>query len=351
MSSKAYSNIPLASVNPGMTIESVYYLVEASEKTTKTGNAYCDLKLRDKTGIRIAKYWSPLEGFDTCSYVFIKGHSDEYAGATQIVVKEVLNVDESDVNLEDFMMIIENIDEFKSTFNDYENQLKNPTTKAFFKTIFNEKFKNMFFDSPASEGARYGAVGGALMQSCRVAALAEQMSYSYDMTEEQKEILTTSAFIANTGKVYAYDMVDHIPIMTLKGSLYGEVALAYQKIILAYVKLKQDPEKASKLSGVEDKDWQPSEDIIIKLTHMALSSRSGNIDPMNRGEKISSIIPQTLEAMILSQCFLTDERSALAYDSIVSSELGHSDPNDPFTPYDFATRRRYVKPQFWEKES
>jgi 23S rRNA maturation-related 3'-5' exoribonuclease YhaM len=342
-----YKNVPLASVNPGMSLASVYYLVEVSEKITKTGKPYCDIKLRDKTGMRIAKYWNSFEGFSSCEYVFIKGHVDEYGGAPQIVAKEVINVDESEVSIEDFLMIVENIDDFKSTFEDYASQFINPTIKAIFHAIFTDKFKERFFNAPASEGARYGAIGGSLMQSCRVASAVEQMAYSYELDSEKREMLLAAAFIANAGKVFSYELMDHIPMRTLKGSLYGDFSLAYQQIILAYVRLRQDPKEAIKLAGLEeDEKWKPDDDIILQLTHLVLSSRSGDVNPSDKGERASAILPQTIEAMALSQCFLSDERAASAYDAIKSSELGHSDPNDPFTPYDFATRRRYLKPSF-----
>jgi len=345
--SEPYNNTPLASVTTGMPLESAYYLVEVSEKLTKGGKPYCDLKLRDKTGMRIAKYWNSFEGFSSCSYVFVKGHVDEFMGAAQIIVKEIVNIKEEEIEVKDFMMIVENIGEYRRTFEDYASQLTNPTIQAMFKTIFLDKFKESFFNSPASEGSRYGAVGGALMQSCRVALAAEQMAYSYDLDKNSRELLLAASFISNAGKVYSYELRDHIPMTTLKGSLYGDPAMAYQKVILAIVRLKQDPDKAKELAGVDkEKEWKPDDDVIIQLTHLILSSRSGNIDPSNKDERMSAVLPQTIEAMILSQCFLSDDRAALAYDSIKSSELGHSDPNDPFTPYDFGTRRRYLKPKF-----
>jgi len=345
--SKSYRNVPLASVSPGMVIESAYYLVEASEKTTRGGKPYCDLTIRDKTGLRIAKYWNAFEGFSSCSYVFIKGHVGEYGGAAQIVAKEIINVSEDEIDIDDFMMVVDGIEEYKNTFKDYSSQLTNPTIKALFNTIFSDKFKESFFEAPASEGSRYGAAGGALMQSCRVACAAEQMAYSYDLEKSRKELLIAASFIANSGKVFSYELKDHIPMITIKGSLYGDPAMAYNKIILAIIRLKQDPSQAKELAGIEkEEDWTLNDDIIIQLTHLVLSSRSGSLDPASKGERMSSVLPQTFESLILSQCFLSDDRAALAFDSIKSSELGNSDPNDPFTPYDFGTKRRYLKPNF-----
>ena len=349
--SESYKNVPLASVSPGMVVESVYYLVEVSEKTTRQGKPYCDLKIRDKTGMRIAKYWNAFDGFKSCSYVFVKGHVDEYAGAAQVVAKEIVNIDESEIDIEDFMMIVDGIEEYKSTFDDYASQLTNPTIKAVFKTIFADKFKESFLTAPASEGARYGASGGALMQSCRVACAAEQMAYSYNIEKAKKELLIAASFIANSGKVFSYELRDFIPMVTLKGSLYGDPAMAYQKIIFAIIKLKQNPAQAKKLAEVkEEEEWSLNDDIVIQLTHLVLSSKSGSTDPASKGERTSSVLPQTFEAMILSQCFLSDDRAALAFDSIKSCELGNSDPNDPFTPYDFGTKRRYVKPNFLDSK-
>jgi 23S rRNA maturation-related 3'-5' exoribonuclease YhaM len=346
----SYNNTPLASIVPGMTIESVYYLCEAAEKITRTGKPYCDLKLRDKTGSRTAKYWSPLEGFESCQYVFVRGHTEEYAGATNLIVKEIVNIDEEEVNIEDFILVVENISEYKSLFDDYFNQIKNPTIKAIFLSIFTPKFKEQFEEAPASEGARYGAIGGAMMQSCRIAASAEQMAYSYDLEELSKELLIASAFIANAGKVYSYEIMDHIPTLTLKGALYGDFSLAYQKVILALIKLKQDRTKLIELAGVEDDEWEMDENIVLQLTHLILSSRSGNIDPSNREERLGAVLPQSLEAMILSQLFISDERSAAAYDAIKSTELMNSDPNDPFTPWNFETKRRFLKTDFLKDE-
>jgi 23S rRNA maturation-related 3'-5' exoribonuclease YhaM len=346
---KSYNNEPIASLVPGMTIESVYYLCEAAEKTARTGKPYCDLKLRDKTGCRTAKYWNSLEGFESCSYVFIQGHTQEYAGATNLVVKEIVNVNEDDVNMDDFLVVVENLREYESTFNDYLAQLENPTIKAVTNAIFTDKFKAQFLESPASEGARYGAVGGALMQACRVAAASEQLAYSYDLPDLSREILIACSLISNAGKVYAYELVDHVPTLTIKGALYGDFALAYQKVILALIKLKQDKKTAAKLAGVEEAKWVLDEDIVLQLTHLVLSSRSGNVDPGNKDERKGSILPQSIEAMILSQSYMSDERAASAFDSIKSTALMNNDPNDPFTPWDFETRRRFLKPEFFKK--
>lgn len=344
----AYKNEPLASIVPGMTIESAYYLCEAAEKITKTGKPYCDLKLRDKTGCRTAKYWEPLDGFETCSYVFIRGNSQEYAGATNIIVKEIHNINKEEINISDFIVVVENIKEYKSTFEDYMQQISNPTLKAMLGAIFIDKFKEQFMDAPASEGARYGAIGGALMQACRVASAAEQMAYSYDLNSLSKELLIAASLIANSGKVYAYELIDHIPTLTIKGALYGDFALSYQKIILALIKLKQDKKTAAELAGKED-GWELDEDIILQLTHLVLSSRSGNVDPGNKDERLGAVLPQSLEAMILSQCYMSDERSAAAHDAIKATELMNSDPNDPFTPWDFSTKRRFLKPEFFKR--
>ena len=347
---ESYKNAPLASLVPGMTIESVYYLCEAAEKVARTGKPYCDLKLRDKTGCRTAKYWSPLEGFETCSYVFVRGNTQEYAGATNLVVKEIVNINEDDVDMNDFLVVVDNIREYQNTFLDYINQITNPTLKAIIGAIFTDKFQEQFMEAPASEGSRYGALGGAIMQTCRVAAAAEQMSYSYDLSSDSKEMLIASSLISNSGKVYAYELVDHIPTLTIKGALYGEFALAYQKVILALIKLKQDKTSAAKLAGVPEGDWVLDEDIVLQLTHLVLSSRSGNIDPGNRDERLGAVLPQSIEAMILSQCYMSDERAAAAYDAIKSTELMNSDPNDPFTPWDYGTRRRFLKPEFFDSK-
>jgi len=344
-----YKNAPLGSLVPGMTIESVYYLCEAAEKIARTGKPYCDLKLRDKTGCRTAKYWNPLEGFESCSYVFIRGQTQEYAGTTNLIIKEITNINEDEVDMNDFLVVVENLREYQSTFNDYIKQISNHTLKALMGAIFTDKFTEQFIEAPASEGARYGAVGGALMQTCRVAATAEQMAYSYDLNSNSKELLIAASLIANSGKVYAYELRDHIPTLTIKGALYGDFALAYQKVILALIKLKQDKKTAAELAGVKEAEWVLDEDIVLQLTHLVLSSRSGNIDPGDKDERLGSVLPQSIEAMILSQAYLSDARAASAYDAIKATELMNSDPNDPFTPWDFGTRRRFLKPEFFER--
>ena len=80
------------------------------------------------------------------------------------------------------------------------------------------------------------------------------------------------------------------------------------------------------------------EDIVLQLTHMVLSSRSGNVDPGDRDERLGAVLPQSIEAMILSQAYMSDARASSAYDAIKSTELMNSDPNDPFTPWDFGSK-------------
>jgi 23S rRNA maturation-related 3'-5' exoribonuclease YhaM len=332
MSDEKLPNVPIASLKEGMKVSSVYYLCEASEKKTKDNRPYCDFKVRDKSGVHSARLWGPLNGLRCFSYVAVQGFVEVYNSVTRLIIEKIMNVEPTQINEDDFIRVIDNLEICKETLKKTLERLTVPTLKTLVANVFSDSFTEQFCRAPASEGTRYGAVGGTLLQVCRVMSLAENLVKEHGLSDEQAELIVAGVLLANTGKVVAYDFVDNMPVQTIKGTLYGEVALSYQRLIMILMKIKQDKKEPVVLD----------DELVMRLVHVVLSSRSATVFPFSTVERRCVVIPQSVEAVVVSQAYFTDEHVTDVTDFIGASETT-SPVEDPFTVYDTKTRRHYLK--------
>jgi len=94
-------------IQPGLQINEVYMVTQPVLRNTTRGDLYIAMFLSDRTGKANGRMWQatqsiydalPNEGF-----VRIRGKSELYQGAMQLIINDVVVVDADEVNLADFM--------------------------------------------------------------------------------------------------------------------------------------------------------------------------------------------------------------------------------------------------------
>lgn len=338
------SNVPLRTLVDDMKVMSVYYLKEAHEKIARNKQPYCDLVLRDRSGETTARLWGALGSLVPFSYVLVEGHTETYLDSLRLIVDKIGNVEEEQVDVRrDFVEETPDLPNKRKRLNEFVKQISEPTLRALTRGVFTERFTEQFSTVPASEGARDGVVGGTLTQSLRILDAVSYFISTYLCSDDSRhELALVGALLSNTGKVIAYDFVDNVPVITLKGRLFGDVALSYQRLIMVITSLKQRPQQAVELAGTGE-GWLLDEDVLLRLTHVILSSRSAAVNPGYVEERRCVVLPQSLEAVVVSQAYLADEQGSDVYDVIKATELNDNVPDDPLTPYDSRTKRRFLK--------
>lgn len=335
-------NIPIKTIEKGMEIESVYYCSEVHERIAKNKKPYCDVFLQDKTARNVARFWGPFNGWEANSFVEVSGYVQEYGGNLQIVINHIKNVKKEDVKEEDFIKEVDNKNDLHIRFCQIMDvEIVNPTIKTLYKSIFTEDFMEKFINSPSADSGKYSCSGGLLLQTCRILESVNQISYSRDLEKIKNEVLLASAVFSMAGKVFSFEESDNVGIYnrTIKGFLYGEVALSYQKLMLAIIKLKQKPAIMEEYLS-EEEDPEVDDEIITNITHCVLSSRSSGFESMNYHPSI--VVPMTKEAMILAHAIAMEDNISLVEDSL---EIEEETPtsNEYFTSYNMKAKRRFYK--------
>ena len=94
-------------IKAGLQINDVYMVTQPVLRNTTRGDLYIAMYLSDRTGKINARMWQATqEGFNMLpkpGFVHIRGRSELYKDNLQVVINQFSVVDQSQVNLEDFL--------------------------------------------------------------------------------------------------------------------------------------------------------------------------------------------------------------------------------------------------------
>lgn len=94
-------------VKPGLQINEVYMVTQPVLRNTAKGDLYIAMFLSDRTGKVNSRMWQATESIysqiPSEGFVQIRGKSELYQNALQIVINDILVVDADKVNLADYM--------------------------------------------------------------------------------------------------------------------------------------------------------------------------------------------------------------------------------------------------------
>ena len=97
----------IATLKEGDWVEEIYLVTAKQISTAKNGVTYLSLKLADKTGEIDGKLWDNADEvagrFEREDFVRIKGMAANYQGTMQIKMKTLDRVDDSKVDLANFL--------------------------------------------------------------------------------------------------------------------------------------------------------------------------------------------------------------------------------------------------------
>src|SRR5512140_2599193 len=97
----------IISLKEGDWVEEIYLVTAKQVSTAKNGVTYLSLKLSDRTGEIDGRLWDNADAtagrFEREDFVRIKGMASNYQGTLQVKMKTLEKVDESQVDLADFL--------------------------------------------------------------------------------------------------------------------------------------------------------------------------------------------------------------------------------------------------------
>ena len=201
---------------------------------TKTGKAYENVVLQDKTGTADAKIWDPnsqgIDDFSNLDYVDIVADVTSFQGQMQLNIKRVRKAREGEYNPVDYLPVSsKDINEMYQELLGFVAKVKNPYLSQLLKSLFVEdkEFVKAFKFSSAAKTVHHGFVGGLLEHTLSVTKLCDYYINYYPMING--DLLYTAAMCHDIGKVYelsAFPANDY----TDEGQLLGHIMIGAEMV-------------------------------------------------------------------------------------------------------------------------
>ena len=199
-------------IKPGLAINDVYMVTQPVLRNTTRGDLYIAMYLSDKTGKVNCRVWGvteeiynrlPKEGF-----VSIKGKSELYQNAIQLVVNEFVVVDTDQVRFSDYMPKTEkNVGDMFQQLKEIVQSIKNDSLKSITQAFLMDKqLMHEFCTAPAAIQMHHNYLGGLLEHTLGLLKAAKAILPLYP--DVQDDLVLAGIFLHDIGKTkeLAYKM-------------------------------------------------------------------------------------------------------------------------------------------------
>ena len=264
-------------------VEGVFLVQQKTTALSKNGSAYLTMKLMDRTGEVEARIWDRVDEldrlFDRDDFIAVRGKANVYMNKMQLVVQDLSRVEDSAVNLADFLPVSSRpLAEMQQELAQKVASLEDPFVRRLLEAFLaDEAFMRGFCQAPAAKSMHHVYLGGLLDHSLSVARLADEIAGHYPSIN--RDLLIAGALLHDIGKIRELDYARSFDY-TDEGKLLGHIVLGAQMI---EDKIRAIPEFPELLRTL--------------LVHLLLSHHG-------QYEYGSPKRPKTLEAVVLN--FLDD---------------------------------------------
>ena len=264
-------------------IEAPFLVRNKTLGMAKNGRPYMTLKLMDCTGEVEGRIWDRVDEFsarfDRDDFVRVSGKASLYLGKMQLVIQELNRLDESEIELSDFLPVSARpVEEMVGELKSMINALADPDLKKMMeKFLADPGFMAGYTKAPAAKTMHHVYLGGLLEHSLAVASLAADICQRYPGLN--RDLLVVSALLHDIGKITelryqrSFDYTD-------AGKLLGHIVIGVEMV-------------EEKLRHLESFPLA----LAVHLKHLLLSHHG-------QYEYGSPKRPKTMEAVILN--FLDD---------------------------------------------
>lgn len=271
-------------IKPGQMLEDTFMVTQPVLRNTTRGDFYIAMFLSDKTGKLNGRMWQatqqlydslPNEGF-----VKIRGKSELYQGAMQVVINDIIVVDSDSVTLSDYMPRTEkNISEMFNEVNEILGEVKNPTVRALLSEFLIDKdLMKQFCTAPAAVQMHHNYLGGLLEHTHSMLKVAKAILPLYPKV--QPDLVLAGVFLHDMAKTSELSYKLGFSYTT-KGQMVGH--------LVEGVVMIEEKAKALVAKGTEI-----DQDVITNLEHLILAHH-GQYDFG------SPKLPATPEAFMISR--------------------------------------------------
>jgi len=304
-------------------VDEVFVASEKQLRTNRNGNLYLQLRLADRTGSLNAMMWNANDvlygAFENGDYLRVKGTTQFYNGALQMIVNQFDCEDPNKVNETDFLTLTSDdterltlrLGEMLRSAKDFH--LRN-LAECF---LMDEAFMSNLTAAPAGVKKHHAYRGGLLEHLVNMMELVQVVAPLYP--DIDADLLLMGAFLHDIGKTeeltYERDLA------------YSDAGQLLGHVVMAVGMVDRKVTEAARLSG------EPfPEELSLRLKHMILSHHG-------QYEFGSPKLPMTLEAIALHLLDNLDAR--LASVGQLMREDANTESN--WTPYQPDMQRKFFK--------
>lgn len=224
----------IVSLKEGDWVEEVYLVTSKQISTAKNGVTYLSLKLADKTGEIDGRLWDNADEvagkFEREDFVRIRGMASNYQGSMQIKMKTLEKVDDSKVDIANFLECSpRNPEEMVNELKAVAASLSNGHLRQLMNAFLNdEDFLALFKRTPAAKTLHHNYIGGLLEHVVELIALSRDIAKHFPSID--RDLVTVGAFLHDIGKVRELAVRKSIEYTT-EGRLIGHISLGYEMIV------------------------------------------------------------------------------------------------------------------------
>lgn len=267
----------------GDSVEECFLVADKQLRANRQGNLYLHLELRDKTGSVGARLWNASEGlartFEPGDYLQIRGKTQVFQGALQIILSHVELADSSRVEPEDFLpQTTQNVAKLTARLRELLFSMRNPHLRALVECfLIDEEFVRKFTTAPAGIKNHHAYHAGLLEHVVTLLTLADRIADLYP--DIDRDLLMAGIFLHDIGKTEELSY-DRAFAYTDEGQLIGHLVMGVEM-------LRDKVERTADLTG---EPFPP--ELLLRLKHMIVSHHGTH-------EFGSPKVPMTLEAIAL----------------------------------------------------
>lgn len=277
------SHIFINQISENDKINEVYRIYEKQLRPNKNGKLYLQFNLMDRTGTLNARYWNitveESEQVNNGDYVRVEGISQKFQGAIQLIIRRMVKVNESEINVSDFVRNSHvDISIRRTRLRELLKTITNPGLHNLADCfLIDDDFMDKFCSAPAGVKLHHAYKGGLLEHTTQMMELAVQIALLYPQLN--RDLLLMGAFLHDIGKITEL-VFDHDMRYSDTGQMLGHPLIGVEI-------LKEKIKETEKLSG---EIFNPKIEMLLK--HLLISHHG-------EYENQSAKLPMTLEAQTL----------------------------------------------------
>lgn len=260
------------------------YLVTAIDwRTKKNGEPYFFVTLRDSSASIPCVMWDGHEALQERRVVVddfarIEGNVADFNGAKQLTLRRIEKVDETDVDIADFVAVSPRPRaEMEAELDALIESVVNPECRRLLARFFGHgRFREMYCTAPAAARIHQAWIGGLLEHTLAVVRNAVRLAEHYGPYD--RDLLVTAGIFHDVGKIREYSWRRTITY-TDEGRLHGHISIGASMVDAAIRALQREPEGFSELRRQH-------------IIHLILSHHG-------KLEYGSPVVPKTKEALLL----------------------------------------------------